>query len=91
MSSRRDIENLSFLHRNHDLTDEERSEREVEKADLENDIRKNDLSSALPMSEQEFDGIMERTNQACITKYGKTFCELLEEGEAESAQHNVSS
>jgi len=40
------------------------------------------------MSEQEFDEIMERTNQACIAKYGKTFCELIEEGEAESAQHN---
>jgi len=40
------------------------------------------------MSEQEFDEIMERTNQACIAKYGKTVCELIEEGEAESAQHN---
>lgn len=38
------------------------------------------------MSEQEFDEIMERTNQACIAEYGKTFCELIEEGEAESAQ-----
>lgn len=43
--SNADLHSLRFLYRNHDLTDEEQWEREVERGDMDYDLEKNDLES----------------------------------------------
>lgn len=41
--SNADLHSLRFLHRNHDLTDDEQWEWEVEKGDSDYDLEKNDV------------------------------------------------
>lgn len=35
------------------------------------------------MTDAEFDNFMDEVNRNCIREYGKTFCELIEDGEQE--------
>lgn len=48
MSSNQSIHNLTFLYRNHDLTDEEQWEREVERGDTLLELERNDVETDLP-------------------------------------------
>lgn len=51
--SQQGFDSLRFLHRNPDFDDDERWDRELAKADVDLDIRKNDLPSRPVLPENE--------------------------------------